>query len=341
MKKQILEARQLSIGYTLPRRPTHTVTQNLSLSLDAGELVCLIGPNGVGKSTLLRTLAGMQPPLAGRVLLMGDDISTLKSQDLARRLSIVLTDRINVGIMPAYALVALGRYPYTDWAGKLTAQDHAAVRWAIAAVGAENLAQRNIAELSDGERQKIMIARALAQEPQLIILDEPTAFLDLPRRVEIIRILLELAHTTERAVLLSIHDLDLALRSADTIWLMHNDGTVHVGAPEDLVLSGAFEDTFRSEGVEFDRGSGSFRISTNHTAQINLAGRGLPTHWTKRALKRAGFDVKPDGDNHTSMRVDVVHQNGNTVWRLDIRGNVQEYYSLRELVSFLRREHNP
>jgi iron complex transport system ATP-binding protein len=292
----------------------------------------------VGKSTLLRTLAGMQPPLAGKVLLMGDDISTLKSQDLARRLSIVLTDRINVGIMPAYALVALGRYPYTDWAGKLTAQDHAVVRWAIEAVGAENLAQRNIAELSDGERQKIMIARALAQEPQLIILDEPTAFLDLPRRVEIMRILLDLAHTTDRAVLLSIHDLDLALRSADTIWLMHNDGTIHVGAPEDLVLSGAFEDTFRSEGVEFDRGSGSFRISTNHTARINLTGTGLTTHWTKRALKRAGFDVEPGGDNHASMWVNVVRRNGKTFWRLDIQGDVHEYHSLRELVSFLRQK---
>jgi len=171
MNAKIAATQDLTIGYRRPRSSDYVVARHLALSLAAGELVCLIGPNGVGKSTLLRTLAGMHPPLGGCVLLDGHDIRTLKSRDLARQLSIVLTECVNVGILSAYALVALGRIPYTDWTGNLTARDEEIVRWAIGAVGANELSSRNVGDLSDGERQKVMIARALAQEPTLMILE--------------------------------------------------------------------------------------------------------------------------------------------------------------------------
>ncbi len=335
MTDTILETRNLSIGYAHPRRTTRTVAESISVSLVAGELICLIGPNGAGKSTLLRTIAGMQPPLGGQVLLVGEDICTLKPRELARRLSVVLTERVNAGILSAYALVALGRHPYTDWTGKLKPRDEKAVRWAIQTVGAADLAHRNVGELSDGERQKVMIARALAQEPLLIILDEPTAYLDLPRRVEIMRILRDLARTTGRAVLLSTHDLDLALRSADRIWLMRTGGAMQVGAPEDLVLSGAFEAAFDGEGVQFDRLTGFFQINAPYAGQIDLRGQGLQTHWTKRALKRVGFRVNKNGRT-SPMRVDVLSQGGHTLWQLTVPGATYEHRSLQELISFLR-----
>ncbi len=291
----LLEVHDLSIGYAPARRPVVTVTQHIHATVDAGELVCLIGPNGAGKSTLMRTLAGMQPPLHGRVTLLGDDVHHLPARDLAQRLSVVLTERADVGLLSAYALVALGRHPYTDWSGRLTAHDEAVIRWALEAAGAAALASRYVSELSDGERQKVMIARALAQEPALMILDEPTAFLDLPRRVEIMRLLRELTHQTGRAVLLSSHDLDLALRMADRIWLLPAGGALQAGAPEDLVLNGAFAEAFRSEGVEFDAQTGAFKVNTASSGRVVVVGEGVAALWTRRALERAGFATGGNG----------------------------------------------
>ncbi|MCI0388887.1 MAG: ABC transporter ATP-binding protein, partial [Acidobacteria bacterium] len=205
MAKEIsmIEARSLTIGYKLSRKETKVVAENINASLRAGELVCLLGPNGAGKSTLMRTMAGMQKPLGGEVRLDGGNIHELPARELAKRLSVVLTERISVGAMTSYALVALGRYPHTNWAGTLSDRDHQAIQQALRTTGAAEFANRQIGELSDGERQRVMVARALAQEPQLMILDEITAFLDLPRRVEIMQMLRKLARATNKAILLS------------------------------------------------------------------------------------------------------------------------------------------
>lgn len=282
----VLQTHQLTIGYK--RR---IVAADLSVTLQAGELVCLLGANGAGKSTLMRTLAAMQPSLAGHIDLMGKPLQSYKPHELATQLSIVLTERPEANHLSGYEVVALGRYPYTNWSGRLSEQDEKIIQWAIESVGAKLLAARPVNEMSDGERQKIMIARALAQEPHLILLDEPTAFLDLPRRVEIMRTLRKLAHETACAILLSTHDLELALRSADKLWLLSAQGQIQVGAPEDLVLSGAFEAAFHSEGVEFDPQIGTFRVHHHQIGQIGLLGDGLRAIWTRRALERIGYEV--------------------------------------------------
>ncbi len=338
MNNTVLTTNALSIGYktrTDVGAAVRILAAALDLSLRPGELVCLLGPNGVGKSTLIRTLAGMQPPLAGRVMLAGTDMAILPPRDLARRLSVVLTERIDVGNLSAYALVALGRHPHTDWLGRLTPQDEAVVRWSIEAVGAVDLACRQVHELSDGERQRVLIARALAQEPAVLILDEPTAFLDLPRRVEIMRLLRRLAHTTGQAMLVSTHDLDLALRSADLLWLMAAGGTMHAGAPEDMILSGAFEDTFHSEGVAFDRQAGAFLINPQIQGQVALVGDGLLAHWTRRALERAGFAVNTQ-DAHKPLCVSVYLDHNRPVWQTSVNGTDQAHYCLYDLVRYVR-----
>ncbi len=330
---QTLQTRDLSIGYAKQsaRRPARVIAAQLNLTLRAGELVCLIGPNGAGKSTLMRTLAGMQSPLRGEIALMGDDLAQLPTREVARRLSIVLTERVNPGLLTAYTLVALGRHPYTDWSGRLTQEDVASVRAAIAAVGAQDLADRQVGELSDGERQKIMIARALAQEPAVLLLDEPTAFLDLPRRVEIMQLLRRLTRDQQRAILLSTHDLDLALRTADRIWLLAGDGSLQAGAPEDLVLSGAFADAFRAEGVAFDPLTGAFRSSERAQKRVSLSGDGLPALWTRRALERAGFSIAA-ADTTVFARIDVLDQR----WHVTIGTAAHDYASLADLVEALK-----
>jgi iron complex transport system ATP-binding protein len=272
----------------------------------------------------MRTLAGMQAPITGLATLMGDDVHKLDAVELARRLSIVLTDRVDVGLLSGYALVALGRHPYTDWTGQLSQHDEAVVRWAVEVVGASDLAPRNVNELSDGERQKLMIARALAQEPAVMLLDEPTAYLDLPRRVEIMLLLRELARKTSRAILLSTHDLDLALRNADRIWLMPKGGALQIGAPEDLVLSGAFEKAFASEGVQFDRRSGSFKPQVETTKTIAVDGDGVRYIWTVRALERIGYAL----DDEADCRIIV----SETDWILQNKGSQETYDSLHRLV---------
>ena len=330
----VLRAESLAIGYRLSRREERVVAGGLDVQMEAGEMVCLLGPNGAGKSTLMRTLAGLQPALSGDVWLSESRLQNLSTAELARRLSIVLTERVDVGNLSAFGLVSLGRHPYTGWSGGLSETDRAVVDWALDAVGATALAQRPVLELSDGERQKVLIARALAQEPQLILLDEPTAFLDLPRRVEIMGMLRALARETGRAILLSTHDLDLALRSADRLWLLGGDGLLHAGAPEDLILSGAFERAFASERVNFDAFSGSFRIERPAVGIVHLQGEGLSRRWTERALEREGYCV--DNERAGIPAAEIVIDPTAPRWWLRRDGEEDSFTTIGALLRGLR-----
>jgi cobalamin transport system ATP-binding protein len=336
----VLSLHSLTIGYRATRRQTAVVAEDISVSLSGGELVCLLGPNGAGKSTLLRTVAGMQSPLEGEVRLDGENIHRMPARELSKCLSVVLTERIWADALSGYELVALGRYPYTNLAGVLRERDHAVVRWALETVGAADFAQRSVGELSDGERQRVMVARALAQEPRVMVLDEITAFLDLPRRVEMMRLLREMAHTTGRSILLSTHDLDLALRSADRIWLLEKGRRLHTGAPEDLVLRNIFADAFASEGVKFNRERGAFEIGGPPHGEIGLIGDGEEAFWTTRALEREGYQVRHNGHGgNLPAQVKVTRdESGRAQWQLMTRNSAQGHESLYDLVTALREE---
>ena len=310
----MLTVEDLAIGYRTKGRDT-VVASGIDLSLQEGELVCLLGPNGAGKSTLMRTMAGMQNPLGGRVLIDEDDVHHMPARERAKRLSVVLTERVEAGLLTAHALVGLGRYPHTNWSGKLTERDHEVVRACIERVGAEDLAHRYVSDLSDGERQRVMMARALAQEPRMMILDEITAFLDLPRRVEIMRLLRRLARETGCAILLSTHDLDLALRAADRVWLLPKGGSIQSGSPEDLVLSGAFESAFANEGVDFDRERGAFQVHRHFVGEVELVGEGLASLWTARTLEREGVRVWDGAGSPPALKV-VVDGGASHRWRI-------------------------
>jgi iron complex transport system ATP-binding protein len=333
MGSPLLQLDKLSVGYGGGRKVDRIVASEINLALFAGELVCLLGPNGAGKSTLLRTVAGMQHPLGGQVLLNGQDLHALSKPQLARQLSVVLTERVTAGLLTGYEVIALGRAPHTGWSGSLSARDHAIVQESIDAVGATPLAHRYVSELSDGERQRIMLARALAQEPQIMVLDEITAFLDLPRRVEIMRILSMLAHERQRAILLSTHDLELALSASDRIWLLAPGGAILAGAPEDLVLAGAFASAFAGQGVQFDEEAGSFTIQRMQHSEIGLDGEGMLARWTRRALERRGYGVVLS--TGVSGRVRIANRNEKPAWEFSLNGQTGVCPSIESLLAAL------
>lgn len=221
-KKKMITLKNLVVGYPDGR---HTRQLNHAANEEAhdGMLTCLIGANGVGKSTLLRTIAGFQLPLEGTVLLGGDDVRALSPRQRAERMAVVLTDRPDVMCTTVWEMVATGRAPFTGFWGRLSGKDRSIVTRSLRLVGIEWMADRTVASLSDGERQKVMIAKALAQQTPVVLLDEPTAFLDYPSRVEVMQLLLNIAHEEHKTVLLSTHDLDLALQTADRIWLFEKE----------------------------------------------------------------------------------------------------------------------
>lgn len=330
MTEFALQTRNLAIGYRRRSQPDITLARGLNLELRQGDLVGLLGANGVGKSTLLRALAGMLRPLAGRIFLAGRDLATLPPLARARQLSLVLTAAPQPNLMTGYGLVALGRQPHSDWLGRLSAADHDAVAWALNAVGADELANKPLAELSDGQRQKLMIARALAQDARLMLLDEPTAYLDLPRRVETMQLLKRLARSAQRAILVSTHDLDLALRSCDQLWLMSKSGIVS-GAPEDMVLAGALGETFGVEGIRFDPHVGGFILDRSRGRRVSVIGEDAPAIWMRRALERAGFTL-----SDASSATNIAHQNGREPqWKLTIDGRASAHDTIQSVLDAL------
>ncbi len=329
---------RLSVGYPAPagRGGERVVLEGINEAMHEGELVCLLGPNGSGKSTLLKTMAGFQVPLAGELRIAGRPVVALSLRERAREVSVVLTDRVDSGLLTAYELVALGRYPYTGWTGGFSAEDERVIERSLRAVRALDLAERSVSTLSDGERQRIMIARALAQEPRLLLLDEPTAFLDLPRRVEIMGLLRSLARGEGRSILLATHELELALQVADRLWLITPDGKIEVGSPEDLILRGSFERSFPAEGLEFDRRRGSFRIVRAKGPRVGLLGEGLACHWTRQALAREGFAVDSADPPLAELRVRVEEREGGHLWTVERAGSRRTADSIYALLKELR-----
>lgn len=262
MNSESVNLRDVSIGYR-QRHSQRLVAEHLSAGIAAGRLTCLLGENGVGKSTLLRTLSGFQPRMAGNITIDGRSLDDYTDRELARTVGVVLTERPDVQQMTVSELVGLGRSPYTGFWGRLSDADVAVCREAISLVGIESLSTRMVTTLSDGERQKVMIAKALAQQTPIIYLDEPTAFLDYPAKVDMLLLLRRISHEAGKTVFLSTHDLELALQVADVVWLMERGGRLSIGSPRQLAADGVLTRFVeRSQGVRFDASSLAVSVLT-------------------------------------------------------------------------------
>lgn len=283
-----IELIDLSIGYK-HKQHKKIIAEGINCSIYSGELTCLLGANGVGKSTLLRTLSSFQSSLAGKILIEGRDVTSYSEKDFSKLVSVVLTDRFSIKNMTSRELIGLGRSPYTGFWGRLNREDEAIVDEAISKVKIENLSNRMIDTLSDGERQKCLIAKALVQDTPIILLDEPTAFLDFPSKVELMQLLHQLSRTTNKTIFLSTHDLELALQIADKVWLMDKQMGITIGTPEDLSLNGSLSNFFQRKGILFDKKTGLFRVANDCVKQVNLIGHGYYYAMIRKALLRNGI----------------------------------------------------
>lgn len=254
----ILQTKNLSIGYT-SKTTTKTVASGISIQLEQGKLIGLVGANGIGKSTLLRTLTGIQKPLSGTVLLNEKPIEVFEPLPLAQQISVVLTEKLPPSNLTVYELIALGRQPYTNWLGKLSNEDKIQINKAIELTEINHLVHQKHYEISDGQLQKVLIARALAQDTPMIVLDEPATHLDLLHKVSLFKLLKKLTAETQKCILFSTHDIDLAIQLSDEMIVM--DGkTVAQDQPCNLISKGVFSSLFKNEHIQFDVTKGKFVI---------------------------------------------------------------------------------
>ena len=294
----------LTTGYHT-QKGEKVISRDINESIYSGELTCLLGSNGAGKSTLLKTLSAFLPPLGGSLEIEGKDLSAYSDIELAKVIGVVLTDRINIDNMSVGELVAMGRSPYTGFWGRLGKEDQKIVEHAMEFMKITDFRDRMVQSLSDGERQKVMIAKALAQSTPIIFLDEPTAFLDYPSKVEIMQQLHNLSREEGKTVFMSTHDLELALQISDKIWLLDKNIGVETGTPEDLSLSGDLDRFFKREGIEFDREEGLFRISHKIRGEMKVFGTDSGrVNMVAKALLRNG--IKADREVESPHSVEVV-----------------------------------
>ena len=280
----ILEGKNVAMGYK-KGKSVHWIAEQLSFNLYSGKLTCLLGPNGVGKSTLIKTILGNDVLQTGVIQYKGMDIRKFSSKTLAKKISVVLTDPLKATNLTVGQLVALGRTPFTNWLGTLSDKDHKVVSTALEITKTAYLQKKKVGEISDGQLQKVMIARALAQDGELIILDEPTAHLDLVNRYEIMHLLREIAHTNRKAILVVTHDLDIALNTADEFWLMPQKGPLLHGIPEDMVLSGHINRLLPDGSLYFDSLSG--KIQPHDLVDYpGIEGPQEVVQWLKLALRK-------------------------------------------------------
>ena len=333
LNKHSINLKDLQIGYRTPLKNNEAVFGPVNAEIQHAEMIGIIGRNGIGKSTLLRTIAGLQPQLKGEIFINGIANNKIKVKEMARMVSFVSTEPVHVQQIRVNELVAMGRFPHTGWLGKLSPADKRAIHEAVEQTGVNHLMYKPVHELSDGERQKVMIARALAQDTPVIILDEPTAFLDLPARYEILSILNDLTFNNDKTILFSTHDLSIALDVADRLWLMA-ENEIFQGAPEDLLISKVFRKLFINSPAEFDEKTSTFRFRREFKKALIIQGVKKYRLLTKRAMERIGFQtVEESGPD---ILVVIQEQDGLPLWQLFHNETILLFNSIYSLTAHLK-----
>lgn len=326
----VMNTNQLCVGFR-NGRAEKVLFENLELRLREGELVCFMGPNGIGKSSLIRTLAGLQDPLSGVVSIPGKE-----RKDFPKMISVVLTNSVSRTNLSVRDLVAFGRYPYLSWDIRLSVNDEKIVDHAIESINIQHLADAQVSQLSDGQMQMVMIARSLAQDTPIILLDEPTAHLDLNNRIEIMKLLRRLSRELKKTILVSTHELDLALQTADLVWLAGNNLNIQTGIPEDLVLDGSFDSIFKFKG--FDLRTGKLTHENDVGPEVILLGSGPVYLWTRNALERAGLRISSgpvEQNDPKAVTVSIDFEESKPRWILKRDNRLITVSTIAELIKLM------
>jgi iron complex transport system ATP-binding protein len=332
----ILKIQDLYVGYGKHANPGDGFVYGpLNSEIPTPEMIGIIGRNGIGKSTLLRTLTGIQHAISGRIFIRGKEISKISRSDRARLISYVSTEAIHVQNLRVLDLVSIGRFPHTNWFGKLTRIDHDIIEDSIDQTGIRRLLEKPVYQLSDGERQKVMIARALVQDTPVIILDEPTAFLDLPARHETLRLLNNLSQQKNKLIIFSTHDLSIAMDEVDKLWLMTEEGLME-GAPEDLLMNRGFRKLFKNSDLDFDARTLVFRFSRDLKNRVKIRADEKYSVFTRKAMERIGFKTTKNDD--AEYTITVIADNDIPVWHVNGPTHQRSFNSIYQLTTFFRHE---
>lgn len=304
----ILEAKNLSIGYRSGNTEINLLN-NANFQLQRGFVYSIFGANGIGKSTLIHTLCGIIQPLKGEVLVNHFSLSKISKKELAKKISIVLTERPMVEYMSVFDFVALGRTPHTGFTGYLTPEDRQIVNESMELATIQHKKNQQIDSLSDGEFQKALIAKALSQQTPIIIMDEPASYLDFENQIQLMTLLQKLAIKAGKTILLSLHHINLAIDFSHYMFLFNNDRTLTMGTPEDLILCDKFNDIYQNQDIFFDNNEGSFKNSTQIQDQIQIEAPDLQKKWIHHALIKNGIYASPFLVRYTEGEYSIL-QNG-------------------------------
>ena len=325
---KLIHTQSLAIGY-IEGGINKVLQENINLSLSSGEIISLMGQNGVGKTTFIKTLSGLHKGISGSVLHQDRLIDEFSKSALAKQISVVLTEKPFAAHLSVIELIALGRHPYSNWLGRLSTSDKQAIDVAMNQTNINYLARKKLYQLSDGQFQKVMIARALAQETDLIILDEPTAHLDLSNKIEIMLLLKSIAGNG-KGVLIATHDLQVSLQLSDRLWLFNFNRPVLDGCPEDLILQGAIDQTLFPVNNNIDLTTGTVKHLDERKGNVLLQGDPTMVHWTAQALQRNGYAVNKDTNSLISINcIDCL-------WNLESKDTSTSFDSIKDLLMHLK-----
>jgi len=341
----MISLQNLKIGYSSSHRfkqnEPMAVFSDINLDANSRQSIALIGQNGIGKSTLLRTIANLQNAISGKILINNKLITDYKQHELAKIISYVSTNNANLPNLTVSELISLGRFPHTNWIGNLKDADRQIISKSLEVTEIKHLKNKSVNQISDGEKQRVMIARALAQNTDIIILDEPTAFLDLANKHHLSYIINKLSKEENKLVIFSTHDLNIAIKYADTIWLMLPDKIIS-GSPEDLIIDKKFSLIFKNKNIKFDDFNADFNFDKKIIHQVQLIidepknsppnkEMELYQYWTIKALERIGYEIK----QNAKISVIIKQEENQIVWQTNQNNKIKTHKTITELLENL------